>query len=85
MTLRAAGNGQMQQVRAAWRHAKTTWRRTETSLESLMDANKRLASSLGDAGTAAAKKAMKEFNAAVRVVEKRREKIQRQFSKLVGR
>jgi len=85
MTLKAAGNGQMQQVRAAWRHAKTTWHHAEASLETLMEANKQLATSLGDAGTVAAKKAMKDFNTAVRGVEKRRQKLQHQFGKLVGR
>jgi hypothetical protein len=84
MTMKTAGNGhQMRDIRAAWRHTKTTLHRAENSLGSLIKANNRLLGTLGDAGSAAAKKAVREFNAAIRGIEKRRGQIQRQFSKLI--
>lgn len=84
MTMKAAGNGhQMRDIRAAWRHAKTTLHRAESSLGSLIEANNRLLGTLGDAGSVAAKKAVREFNTAIRGIEMRRGRIQRQFSKLM--
>lgn len=84
MTTKSIGNGQqMRDVRAAWRSAKTSFRRAETALGSLVRANNRLLGTLGDAGAGAAKKAVREFNTAIRGIDKRRGKIQRQVSRLV--
>lgn len=72
---------QRKEIRNAWNAARIAWRHTETSVASLMQANKTLLQTLGTAGADMARQTRRDLGVALKTLEKNGRSAKRQFEK----
>lgn len=79
MTTTTINPQQRREIRSAWHAARSAWTHTETSVASLMHANKALLQILGSAGADLARQTRRDLGTALKTLEKQGRSAKRQF------